>query len=177
MIDILQLNYLQKLSTGPDPTLFPDRRGFEPNSKALKNPDKIRLGDALCSGRSPSAGHGPALLGSEQMSCNQGDEQRKYEKWQRFEFAKVKRNFSIEATSKLHTPEPESDTCIHQPGWRNYWYHKLVLMAVRSLLTTVEPGRAGNKSTFIFFSVCSSFSTVFNWGHPLICIICAVKWH
>lgn len=80
MTGMLQLNHLQKLATRPDPTLFPDHRGFEPNSKALKNPDKIRLGDALCSGRNPSAGHGPALLVSEQMSCNQGDEQRKYEK-------------------------------------------------------------------------------------------------
>lgn len=75
----MQLNYLQKLS-GPDLTLFPDSRGFEQNSEALNNPDKIRLGhcksDALCGGKIPSVGQGPVLLGSEQMSCNQGGENR-----------------------------------------------------------------------------------------------------
>lgn len=57
LFGILQLNYLQKLSSGPDLTLFPDSRGLEQNIEALNNLDKIRLGhDALCSGRNPSVG-------------------------------------------------------------------------------------------------------------------------
>lgn len=70
----MQLNYQQNIPSGPGLTLFPDSRGFEENSEALNNPDEIRLGhcksDALCGGRNPGVDQGPALFGSEWMSCS-----------------------------------------------------------------------------------------------------------
>ena len=151
LFSIVQLSYLQNLSSGPDVTLLPDSRGFEQKNEVLNNPDEIRLGhcgsDGSCGGRNPSVGQGPVLLGSGQMSCHQDGENR--------HSVRDDKDLSLLKLKDRSASKPQASCMSSEP---EYFYSlamlkKLLILQISTKVTEISSSHSFGQMTCLFFRV------------------------